>query len=139
MTGLHIAVVGNEASAAWKDAFMAAAAGVPDLDVLWGLVAGNGHCIQDSRRSDHAPFWDRGYPALLVTDTANLRNANYHTPLDTLETLDVPFATRVTRAALATVAIEAGVVPEPETGAAGAAALATLAALSRLRRQGLRR
>lgn len=134
-TGLHVAVVGNEASAAWKEAFVAAAAaGAPDLALLWGVVAGDGQCIADSRRSDHAPFWDRGYPALLVTDTANFRNANYHTANDTLETLDVPFATRVARSALATVAIEAGVVPAPGPAAAGTAAVAALAALAARRR-----
>jgi hypothetical protein len=131
-TGLHIAVVGNTSSTAWKDAFVAAAAeAVPDLPVLWGLVAGAGECLPDSRRSDHAPFWDHGYPALLVTDTANFRNQNYHQPSDTLDTLDLPFATRVAQATLATVALQAGVVPEPDAGAA--AALVALVLLRRRR------
>jgi hypothetical protein len=41
--------------------------------------------------------------ALMVTDTANFRNANYHTPGDVPGTLDYAFATRVTQAVLATV------------------------------------
>ncbi|HSP79430.1 MAG TPA: M28 family peptidase [Myxococcaceae bacterium] len=38
--------------------------------------------------SDHASFWDEGYPAVMVTDTALFRNPNYHTPGDTWDTLD---------------------------------------------------
>ncbi|RMG27853.1 MAG: M28 family peptidase [Methanobacteriota archaeon] len=36
----------------------------------------------DARRSDHALFWNIGVPAVMVTDTANYRNPNYHTPDD---------------------------------------------------------
>ncbi len=38
--------------------------------------------------SDHASFWNEGYPAVMVTDTALFRNPNYHTPGDTWDTLD---------------------------------------------------
>jgi Zn-dependent M28 family amino/carboxypeptidase len=38
--------------------------------------------------SDHASFWDEGYPAVMVTDTALFRNPGYHTPEDTWERLD---------------------------------------------------
>src|SRR5262245_27522818 len=38
--------------------------------------------------SDHRSYWAQGYPALMVTDTAFLRNDNYHEPTDTPETLD---------------------------------------------------
>jgi hypothetical protein len=43
------------------------------------------------RLSDHSPFWDAGYNALMVTDTAYMRNPHYHQPTDTIETLDLPF------------------------------------------------
>lgn len=52
-------------------------------------------------RSDHAPFWLREQPALLLTDTASFRNPHYHTPEDTVDTLDLPFFTRVVRLAAA--------------------------------------
>jgi Zn-dependent M28 family amino/carboxypeptidase len=39
-------------------------------------------------RSDHKPFWDRGVPAVQLTDTADFRNPNYHQPSDTPDTLD---------------------------------------------------
>lgn len=62
------------------------------------LPAGlKGVVVPDTRRSDHAPFWDLGYKAIMVTDTANLRNPNYHRPSDTLETLDLDFLTNVCR------------------------------------------
>jgi hypothetical protein len=51
--------------------------------------------IPDTRRSDHAPFWDAGYKALMVTDTANMRNPHYHKSSDRLETLDLDFLTNV--------------------------------------------
>lgn len=54
-----------------------------------------GRPVPETRRSDHAPFWDQGYRALMVTDTAFLRNPHYHQPSDRLETLDLPFMTRV--------------------------------------------
>ena len=40
--------------------------------------------------SDHKPFWDEGYPAVMITDTAFYRNPNYHTKGDTIDTLDFP-------------------------------------------------
>lgn len=38
--------------------------------------------------SDHSSFWKKGYKAIMVTDTAYYRNANYHTVSDTPDTLD---------------------------------------------------
>lgn len=38
--------------------------------------------------SDHVNYWDAGYDAVMITDTAFYRNPNYHTSLDTAGTLD---------------------------------------------------
>ncbi|HYG63754.1 MAG TPA: M28 family peptidase [Thermoanaerobaculia bacterium] len=38
--------------------------------------------------SDHRNYWDAGYNAVMITDTAFFRNDNYHTEEDTPETLD---------------------------------------------------
>ncbi|MEN6488099.1 MAG: M28 family peptidase [Smithella sp.] len=38
--------------------------------------------------SDHKSFWDEGYPAVMITDTAFYRNPNYHSSTDTIDTLD---------------------------------------------------
>jgi hypothetical protein len=50
--------------------------------------------LPDLMRSDHAPFLLAGVPAVMVTDTANFRNPNYHKPTDTIETLDLVRLTR---------------------------------------------
>jgi hypothetical protein len=38
--------------------------------------------------SDHLNYWKEGYPAVMITDTAFMRNDNYHTDQDTAEKLD---------------------------------------------------
>jgi Peptidase family M28 len=40
--------------------------------------------------SDHLNFWAQGWPAVMVTDTAFMRNPRYHTPDDLPDTLDYP-------------------------------------------------
>jgi hypothetical protein len=45
--------------------------------------------------SDQWSFWQEGYPAVMVTDTAQFRNPHYHTPQDTPETLDFDRMARV--------------------------------------------
>ena len=54
-------------------------------------------------RSDHGPFWSKGIPALMWTDTAEFRNPNYHQPTDTPDTLDYEFMAGVTRLLIHTV------------------------------------
>lgn len=57
----------------------------------------NGVLLYPVRWSDHSPFWDAGYPALLITDTSFYRNPHYHGPTDTIETLDLDFMAKVTK------------------------------------------
>jgi hypothetical protein len=38
--------------------------------------------------SDHLNYWNNGYPGIMITNTAFLRNMNYHTERDTPELLD---------------------------------------------------
>jgi Zn-dependent M28 family amino/carboxypeptidase len=45
--------------------------------------------------SDHWSFWQQGYPAIMVTDTALFRNPNYHQPTDKPGTLDYDRMARV--------------------------------------------
>lgn len=45
--------------------------------------------------SDHLSFWRKGYPAIMITDTAFYRNDAYHTPDDTPEKLNYPAMARV--------------------------------------------
>ena len=54
-----------------------------------------GNVLADIRLSDHSPFWDEGYNAMMITDTSFLRNPHYHEPTDTVETLDLDFYSKV--------------------------------------------
>src|SRR2546422_726158 len=45
--------------------------------------------------SDHASYWDRGFPAVMITDTAFYRNAAYHTAADTPDRLEYRRAAQV--------------------------------------------
>lgn len=40
--------------------------------------------------SDHYPYWDEGFTAVMLTDTAFYRNRDYHTDHDTADRLDYP-------------------------------------------------
>ena len=92
-TGDFIALVGNVATIPE----MIQMSGQIDKQVScqWLPAGFRGHIVPDTRLSDHAPFWDQGYKALMVTDTAYLRNPYYHQPTDTLDTLNLDFLTRV--------------------------------------------
>jgi len=46
--------------------------------------------------SDHWSFWQEGYPAIMVTDTAPFRNPHYHESTDTPDRLDYGRMARVT-------------------------------------------
>jgi len=103
-TGDFIAVIGNASSMSLVEHFERAAADcVPDLSVFPYKAALNGYMLPESRFSDHAPFWDAGYPAVMVTDTAMLRNPNYHTEFDKIETISPDFMVQVARAMIGTV------------------------------------
>jgi Zn-dependent M28 family amino/carboxypeptidase len=98
-----LAVLGNTASIRLTDAVhRASETYVPGFPAVVLNLEGNGEEQPDSSRSDHAPFWRAGYQALLVTDTANFRNSNYHQPSDTIDTLDFDFMTNSAKAMLAT-------------------------------------
>ncbi|MGQ0551998.1 MAG: M28 family peptidase [Planctomycetota bacterium] len=58
---------------------------------VFAWIPGEGWVLPDSRRSDHAMFWDAGLPAVLITDTADLRNPHYHRGSDRADTLDFEF------------------------------------------------
>jgi Zn-dependent M28 family amino/carboxypeptidase len=102
--GDFIGVVGNEASRGLVTAFVGATDRyqIP-LPVVPLVVPGRGEMLPDTRRSDHSPFWDQGYPAVMITDTANFRYRHYHQPTDTLDRLNLAFAANVCRALVGTV------------------------------------
>ena len=72
-----------------------------NLNCQWLPVPNNGKWIPGTSFSDHSPFWEQGYRAIMVTDTAFLRNPHYHKPSDQIETLDGNFLTDVCRGLIA--------------------------------------
>jgi Zn-dependent M28 family amino/carboxypeptidase len=84
---------------------------VPSLEVLPIELENPIPGLLDIFRSDHAPFSLAGVPAIMITDTANFRNPNYHRPSDTLDTLDYNFMGDVAAAIVAAVAHHGEVLP----------------------------
>ncbi len=103
-TGDFIAVVGNQNSEALIENFAKGLRLVTSLPVETLQVPDNGNTLQATRLSDHSPFWDEGYAALMITDTSFMRNPHYHLMSDTLETLDIAFLTKVTEGSLHAIA-----------------------------------
>jgi len=61
------------------------------LPVVRLTVPFNGWVLPTVRLSDHASFWDQGFKAAMVTDSAFFRNPHYHTAVDTMDRLDFEF------------------------------------------------
>jgi Zn-dependent M28 family amino/carboxypeptidase len=102
-TANFIAIIGNQNSHELIEQFRTGMQRVRELPVETLAVPSNGEFLQATRLSDHSPFWDAGYPALMITDTSFLRNPHYHLPSDTLETLDMQFLHRVAEGCLSAV------------------------------------
>ena len=97
--GNFLAAVGDTRSRGLLQGFVAGAkAAVPELPVIAYRARLRGWLLPLTRLSDNASFWDARYPALMLTDTAFLRNPHYHRWSDRLETLDFEFMARVTEA-----------------------------------------
>ena len=114
-TGDYIGLAANFRSRALLKAVERAMRGINALPVQTLALPGHGGLVPEIRLSDHAPFWDAGYPALLVTDTAFLRNPHYHRPTDTVDTLDLAFMDKVCQggvAAILAIATQAGSTTE---------------------------
>lgn len=104
--GNFLAVIGNHNSASFTQAVShAMGAHMPIVPLV---VPGNGEVLPDTRRSDHTAFWEQGFPAVMVTDTANFRNPHYHRPTDTIDTLNLGFMASVTDAVTDVVKVLAG-------------------------------
>lgn len=53
--------------------------------------------------SDHRNYWNQGFTAVMITDTAFYRNDNYHLPTDTMATLDFERMAEVVKGVYASV------------------------------------
>ncbi len=105
-TGNFLAVIGNERSQDLTGSI--AQAMKPHLPIVPLVVPGNGEKLPDTRRSDHTSFWEQGFQAVMLTDTANFRNPHYHRPTDTLDTLNLDFIASVADGITAAVIALAG-------------------------------
>ena len=90
-TGDFIGIVGNFGSRAFTRSLVKSFGRNPDLPVVSLSVPLNGWPLPAVRLSDHAPFWDHGYRAVMITDSAFFRNPHYHLPSDTMDKLDFRF------------------------------------------------
>ena len=108
-TGDFLAVIANQES---KDLLKC----VPDHPgkILKATLPKGSQSEQLAHLSDHGAFWQHGHRALLVTDTAFLRNPHYHQPSDTPGSLDYDFLTESTRVVLKTVGKILGLDPQED-------------------------
>lgn len=84
-TGNFIAFVGNLSSRTFSTAFRNSFKNASSFPVE---TLNTPSFVPAVNFSDHYNFWKLGYPALMITDTAFMRNRNYHQYTDTAETLD---------------------------------------------------
>lgn len=97
--GNFITLIGDAKSAALTQRTAAFAEQyTPNLRYI-DLTCPDPSCVvaTDLRRSDHAPFWDRGIPSVFFTSTTEFRSACYHQPCDT--TYNIDFSTKVLKLA----------------------------------------
>ena len=89
--GNYIGIVSNFKSGEFTQALFETFQKNPELPVIKSKIPFNGRIIPSVRLSDHASFWDQGFKAVMITDTAFFRNPYYHRPSDTKEKLDYRF------------------------------------------------
>ena len=89
--GDFIGIVGNFDSLGWTRRIYDAFRQNPDLPVIKLTLPFNGWILPAVRLSDHASFWDEGFKAVMITDSAFYRNPHYHRATDTMENLDYRF------------------------------------------------
>ncbi len=89
--GNFIGIVGNSKSKNFTQSLVSVFSKNSELPVVKLTVPLNGRILPAVRLSDHASFWDQGFYAVMITDSAFYRNPYYHTAFDTMEKLDYRF------------------------------------------------
>ena len=89
--GDYIGIIGNYRSRKFTRALVQAFNKNDALPVISLTVPWSGYLLPEVRLSDHASFWDRGYKAVMITDTSFYRNPHYHKRSDTMDKLDYAF------------------------------------------------
>ena len=82
----------------------------PQLKIADLKTAGKGSEEYLFGNGTYQDFWNRGIPAVLITDGAESRNPNYETRGDVAKHLNIPATTHVARALAATLAQEAEMI-----------------------------
>jgi hypothetical protein len=102
-------IIVNEASGWLADLFLVAASN-------YGVLGATKTVDASFVYSDHAPFWDSGYAALLAIEDEPLHNPYYHQTTDTLDKLNLEFFASATRASLGLLAELAQPIKEDHPG-----------------------
>ena len=104
-TGNFLGVLANNGANPVLDGVLASASTyLPRLPVIGlNVKLGLEKLFPVLLRSDHAPFWGRGIPATMWTDTSEFRNPFYHQPGDKPGTLNYGFLHAVTQLLVACV------------------------------------
>lgn len=110
--GDFVAIISNSTAADAVAAFSSQAERFDLATALLGLPEGTetDDLFADLRRSDHASFWDNGYPAIFLGDTGEFRNTHYHCTdgPDVVADLDEDFAVAIARSTAGAAASAAG-------------------------------
>ena len=95
--GNFIGIVGNFDSSGFARSILIGFQKNQDLPAIKLTVPFNGWIMPAVRLSDHASFWDEGFKAVMITDSAFYRNPHYHLSTDTMDTLDYRFMAGVVK------------------------------------------
>lgn len=106
--GDFLTVVANHESAHLLEMFDELTTSLP-LELV--VAAADSEAGALSSLSDHGSFWEAGHPALIVTDTAFLRNPHYHRASDRPGTLDYEFLALATEVVIASLRKAAAASP----------------------------
>ena len=98
--GNFIGIVGNFKSRRFARGLTQAFLNNPELPVVKLTVPLNGWILPSVRLSDHASFWDEGFKAVMITDSAFYRNPYYHLLSDSMDTLDFNFMAQLVQSLL---------------------------------------
>jgi hypothetical protein len=95
--GTFIGIVGNFGSRGFANGLYQAFQRNEKLPAIKLTVPLGGWLMPSVRLSDHSSFWDEGYRAVMITDSAFYRNPHYHQHSDTMDKLDCRFMAELVR------------------------------------------
>jgi hypothetical protein len=97
--GSFVALVGNFSSRRLVRSFKKEWNSNPSFPLETIILPG---LLSTMALSDQLSFWDQGFPAVMLSDTAFLRNPHYHDATDCVETLDFGKMSQVTQSLVRT-------------------------------------